>query len=281
MSKQTINIGSSANDGTGSTLRAAMDICNDNFNELYARQGPVSGSLFPDVINAVKYVEIAGRQPGDLFCITEIKCAVANGSDYDYLIEIGKVTAVDGSPDAICQYAATVSSLKTGLTLVAVPEYDGSGYSAVVVINWSLLTNGTDYQMPDYEDGSLFAINLKPQKFNMLDATVQVIATDEQTIDGSKELYVFDTDTFGGDLIVYLADIADMKGECEIMLLPSAGDYTLQVIGESGKDINGAAGKMAVLQGAEGGIKSCKARVYGGGYLIYATDSTTIGDLPT
>ena len=35
MAKQSINIGSSANDGTGSTLREAFDICNDNFTEIY------------------------------------------------------------------------------------------------------------------------------------------------------------------------------------------------------------------------------------------------------
>ena len=35
MSKQTINIGTTANDGTGDTLRDAMDITNDNFTELY------------------------------------------------------------------------------------------------------------------------------------------------------------------------------------------------------------------------------------------------------
>jgi len=39
MAKQTINIGTSANDGTGSTLRAAFDICNDNFTELYDGTG--------------------------------------------------------------------------------------------------------------------------------------------------------------------------------------------------------------------------------------------------
>ena len=39
MAKQSINIGSAANDGTGSTLRAAFDICNDNFTELYDGSG--------------------------------------------------------------------------------------------------------------------------------------------------------------------------------------------------------------------------------------------------
>lgn len=36
MAQQTLNIGSTANDGTGDTLRVAMDKVNDNFNEIYA-----------------------------------------------------------------------------------------------------------------------------------------------------------------------------------------------------------------------------------------------------
>ena len=39
MAKQTINIGSSANDGNGSTLRAGGDLINDNFNEIYSAFG--------------------------------------------------------------------------------------------------------------------------------------------------------------------------------------------------------------------------------------------------
>ena len=39
MAKQSINLGSSANDGTGTTLRAGGDIVNDNFNELYTALG--------------------------------------------------------------------------------------------------------------------------------------------------------------------------------------------------------------------------------------------------
>ena len=35
MAKQTINIGTAANDGTGDPLRTAFDKTNDNFNEIY------------------------------------------------------------------------------------------------------------------------------------------------------------------------------------------------------------------------------------------------------
>jgi hypothetical protein len=36
MAKQTVNLGSSANDGTGDPLRTAFDKINDNFDELYS-----------------------------------------------------------------------------------------------------------------------------------------------------------------------------------------------------------------------------------------------------
>jgi hypothetical protein len=36
MAKQTVNIGSSANDGTGDQLRTAFDKINDNFDETYS-----------------------------------------------------------------------------------------------------------------------------------------------------------------------------------------------------------------------------------------------------
>jgi len=39
MAKQTISIGTTANDGTGSTIRAGGDIINDNFDEIYAAFG--------------------------------------------------------------------------------------------------------------------------------------------------------------------------------------------------------------------------------------------------
>lgn len=42
MAKQTINIGTTANDGTGDPIRSAFDKTNDNFTELYAGAGGVA-----------------------------------------------------------------------------------------------------------------------------------------------------------------------------------------------------------------------------------------------
>jgi len=50
MAKQTINIGTIANDGTGSTLRAAGDLVNDNFNEIYTAIG--DGTTLTNILAA-------------------------------------------------------------------------------------------------------------------------------------------------------------------------------------------------------------------------------------
>ena len=56
MAKQTINIGSSDNDGGGSTLRAGGDLINDNFNELYNKLGDgtdLHSLTFPNATDTV------------------------------------------------------------------------------------------------------------------------------------------------------------------------------------------------------------------------------------
>ena len=45
MAKQTINIGTTANDGTGDQLRSAFDKINDNFTELYSDDAGDVGSI--------------------------------------------------------------------------------------------------------------------------------------------------------------------------------------------------------------------------------------------
>ena len=46
MSKQSIDLGTTPNDGTGSNLRVGGDIINDNFNEVYTTLGDGSDLAF-------------------------------------------------------------------------------------------------------------------------------------------------------------------------------------------------------------------------------------------
>ena len=66
MAKQIIGIGTTANDGTGDTLRVAMDKINDNFNELY----PV----------APQAVTFANPLVIDVTTYKDWKCAAVSGS---------------------------------------------------------------------------------------------------------------------------------------------------------------------------------------------------------
>jgi len=60
MAKQTINIGSAANDGTGDTLRDGADKINDNTNELYSLLGDGSTlSITGDISMSAGAVTIA------------------------------------------------------------------------------------------------------------------------------------------------------------------------------------------------------------------------------
>ena len=63
MAKQTINIGTTANDGTGDPIRTAFDKANDNFTELYDGAGGVAdgsvttAKLAADAVDGTKIAD--------------------------------------------------------------------------------------------------------------------------------------------------------------------------------------------------------------------------------
>ena len=67
MARQAIGIGASANDGTGDTLRVALDKVNDNFTELY---GYVSAGA------------TAGAAPTKLELIAALGAVATNGAGW-------------------------------------------------------------------------------------------------------------------------------------------------------------------------------------------------------
>jgi hypothetical protein len=87
MAKQTINIGSIANDGTGDSLRDGADKINDNINELYNLLGDGSAlSISGDVTMSAGAVTIANSA-------VENSMMAANSVDSDQY--------VDGSIDTV------------------------------------------------------------------------------------------------------------------------------------------------------------------------------------
>lgn len=118
MAKQTINIGTTANDGTGDNLRGGGEKINDNFNELYGISGwgyyqdslttptiTVTTSFTQITIDATglltneSYLPYEIRGTGHLWATNKIT-PVNVGDDYDGRMDI-EVTGRTGSPTHI------------------------------------------------------------------------------------------------------------------------------------------------------------------------------------
>jgi len=121
MSKQTINIGTTPNDGTGDTLRDSMDITNDNFTELYNIHGwgnyadaettPATQSI--TTTPSKLQIDGAGATSNSAYLPREIRgsselwdttndCIVPISLGDSYMVRIGlEVTAKSGSAGTI------------------------------------------------------------------------------------------------------------------------------------------------------------------------------------
>jgi plastocyanin len=86
MSKQIINIGASANDGTGDPLRSAFDKANDNFNEIYLALGDASNAT--DLFDINGNLDLSGK-PHKISFLYDTKLELDNINPGTYHGSIG------------------------------------------------------------------------------------------------------------------------------------------------------------------------------------------------
>jgi len=151
MAKQTINIGSAANDGTGDTLRDGADKINDNINELYTLLGDGSTlSISGDVTMSAGTVTIANGA-------VENAMMAANSVDSDQY--------VDGSIDTahIADNNITFDKLENRYTAKSTT----SSTSGTISIDWSAattfqftasLTGATTISFTNFKQGQTIGI---------------------------------------------------------------------------------------------------------------------------
>lgn len=204
--QQVINIGTSPNDHTGTTLRSAFDMCNDNFTELYSRQGPCLGTKYQELQNAIKYIQVNKMEQGDLYYIGRIINGTGSSPNLTYTIDIYKTGNFSLPGSKVMTYTYTGTAL-TGLMLMGIPQYSGSGRSCYLGVNWTLLITpthpiGTTFTCSNFPEGGLYAVNVMPQPgttgggsgsggVGATDAMIDTVSIDGDTIDTSKLMTVF------------------------------------------------------------------------------------------
>jgi hypothetical protein len=102
MAKQTINIGASPNDGTGTPLRTSFDYCNLNFTELYTATGPSGNNIV---------VPGTATITGDLTVDTSTLKVDSGTNNVSIGGLVNKVTGVSGSGTGLTIQASAAPTL--------------------------------------------------------------------------------------------------------------------------------------------------------------------------
>jgi|GEM_PF-2438027 len=147
MSKQTINIGASPNDGTGTPLRTSFDYTNQNFTEIYTALG--GGVALPGATTQVIFNDGGTNLAGDAGLVFD--------KTTDALTVAGLVTA--GSATITGALTVDTSTLKVDSTNHRVGVGTASPIAGSRLDVRSAIGTGTDIQSLAVIDTSPLAIN--------------------------------------------------------------------------------------------------------------------------
>ena len=117
MAKQVINIGTTANDGTGDALRSAFDKVNDNFTELYDDDAGDVGSIIAgtgiSVDQATGNVTVTNSAPDQTVTLAEGANVTITGTYPNFTIAsddvVGAVNSVNGQAGVVVLDSADIS----------------------------------------------------------------------------------------------------------------------------------------------------------------------------
>ena len=166
MAQQTINIGSSANDGTGDPLRTAFDKINDNFDELYGSSAEANdlledtspqlgGNLDINGFNIVSSrsnedIVITPNGTGGIVASALRIAGTTLSSDDSSLItvaeglQINGATNIDGAVTATSTVAVTGATTLSSTLAVTGTSTFSDGVTAESLITNSIQSNGSN-----------------------------------------------------------------------------------------------------------------------------------------
>jgi|MDTC01.1.fsa_nt_gb hypothetical protein len=134
MAKQTVFLGSEANDSTGTPLREAFDMINDNFDEVYGNNFVTNAMLNDDIVD---HAELANRYTS--------KVTSSSTGTQNLDASTASVFLMTG---AMSTATLTIQNLKLGQTIDIV--FFGSMASAVLTLDTNYTTDNF-YRVGDTE----------------------------------------------------------------------------------------------------------------------------------
>ena len=195
MAKQTINIGSSANDGTGDPLRTAFDKINDNFDELYGTSltervsldtSPQLGGNLDVVTHSIvstsnRDIVLAPNGTGAVKASSLKFSGTSISSDDSTLVQINEGLNVSGATTL-----STSLALATGATVTGV-DNGALGTSATLLATQGAIKTYVDSQVTAQDldlagDSGTGAIDLDSQSLTIAGGTGLTSVAGSQTV---------------------------------------------------------------------------------------------------
>ena len=195
MAKQTINIGSSANDGTGDPLRTAFDKINDNFDELYGTSltervsldtSPQLGGDLDVVTHSIvstsnRDIVLAPNGTGAVKASSLKFSGTSISSDDSTLVQINEGLNVSGATTL-----STSLALATGATVTGI-DNGALGSSATLLATQGAIKTYVDSQVTAQDldlagDSGTGAIDLDSQSLTIAGGTGLTSVAGSQTV---------------------------------------------------------------------------------------------------
>ena len=180
MAKQIINIGSSADDGTGTTIRAGGDLINDNFNEIYTEFGDGSALASASKTQTLTNKTINGPD-NTLTNIANASLANSNVTIGSTAVNLGATATTFSGITSLQTETLTNASgnlLVTSATNITEFRGDGSSIEGQIKLNCHANSHGQTIK-PQPHSASITNTMLLPQGGNS--TLVSEIATQTLT----------------------------------------------------------------------------------------------------
>jgi len=196
MAKQTINVGVTDNDGTGSTIRAGGQIINSNFTEVYTTLGDGSTITF-DLSGATNgqaliYNSSTGKfEPGTASVSSDFIISGDGGANQT--ISTGDTLNVQGGT------GITTTGVATDTLTIAVDATVATASSSTTFTNKTIDANGTGNSITNLEVADLAS--------GVLDTDLSSVSASDDTLASAKAIKSYvDTEISGISTVLTVRD---------------------------------------------------------------------------